>query len=101
FSPRGAGLDCYRTWEALLLGTIPIVKTSTLDAAYDGLPVLIVDDWKIIIKEFLEEKWKEMMESRKKWHWEKLYRPYWMHTFYQHRPPYESRQDKLRYSLDT
>ncbi len=26
-SPRGYGEDCYRTWEALLVGTIPIVKS--------------------------------------------------------------------------
>ena len=26
-SPRGGGYDCHRTWEALLLGSIPIVKS--------------------------------------------------------------------------
>ena len=30
-SPRGAGLDCHRTWEILLLGAIPIVQSSPLD----------------------------------------------------------------------
>ena len=30
-SPRGNGLDCHRTWEALLLGCIVVTKTSTLD----------------------------------------------------------------------
>ncbi|HVU26051.1 MAG TPA: hypothetical protein VHE13_18105 [Opitutus sp.] len=44
-SPRGAGLDCYRTWEALLCGAIPIVRTSPLDRLYAGLPVLVVHDW--------------------------------------------------------
>ncbi len=44
-SPHSNGLDCHRTWEALLLGCIPIVKTSPLDSMYDGLPVLIVQDW--------------------------------------------------------
>jgi hypothetical protein len=29
--PRGNGLDCHRTCEALLLRTIPIVRSSTLD----------------------------------------------------------------------
>jgi len=27
-SPAGAGLDCHRTWEALLLGSIPVVLRS-------------------------------------------------------------------------
>jgi hypothetical protein len=44
-SPRGNGLDCHRTWEALLLRTIPIVRASSLDPLYDGLPVAIVSDW--------------------------------------------------------
>jgi len=44
-SPFGAGLDCHRTWEALLLGSIPIVMRSSLDALYQDLPVVIVDGW--------------------------------------------------------
>ena len=44
-SPRGNGLDCHRTWEALILKTIPIVLSSPLDPVYDGLPVAIVEDW--------------------------------------------------------
>ncbi|MGE4528384.1 MAG: hypothetical protein AB7D00_08475 [Rhodospirillaceae bacterium] len=44
-SPHGKGLDCYRTWEALLMGAIVIVKRSPLDALYAGLPVAIVSDW--------------------------------------------------------
>lgn len=44
-SPHGNGLDCHRTWESLVLGNIVIVKRSSLDALYDGLPVVIVNDW--------------------------------------------------------
>lgn len=44
-SPFGGGLDCHRTWEALVLGCIPIVKTSPLDALFRDLPVWIVNDW--------------------------------------------------------
>jgi hypothetical protein len=44
-SPHGTGLDCHRTWESLVLGNIVIVKRSSLDSLYDGLPVVIVDDW--------------------------------------------------------
>jgi hypothetical protein len=53
-SPHSNGLDCHRTWEALLLGCVPIVKTSPLDSMYDGLPVLIVQDWSDVTKELLE-----------------------------------------------
>eukprot|EP00581_Thalassiosira_minuscula_P011257 CAMPEP_0183725922 /NCGR_PEP_ID=MMETSP0737-20130205/21903_1 /TAXON_ID=385413 /ORGANISM="Thalassiosira miniscula, Strain CCMP1093" /LENGTH=356 /DNA_ID=CAMNT_0025957093 /DNA_START=32 /DNA_END=1099 /DNA_ORIENTATION=- len=56
-SPRGVGLDCYRTWEALYLGMIPVVKTSTLDSMYQGLPVLIVDEWSDLTPELLHGVW--------------------------------------------
>jgi len=44
-SPHGNGLDCHRTWEDLVLGCIVIVKTSPLDNLYEGLPVVIINDW--------------------------------------------------------
>lgn len=36
--PRGNGLDCHRTWEALLLRTIPIVRTSDVRSSVRRLP---------------------------------------------------------------
>ncbi len=47
-SPHGNGLDCHRTWESLVLGNIVIVRRSSLDPLYQGLPVVIVDDWREI-----------------------------------------------------
>jgi hypothetical protein len=47
-SPHGNGLDCHRTWESLVLGNIVIVKRSSLDPLYEGLPVVIVGDWREI-----------------------------------------------------
>lgn len=44
-SPHGNGLDSHRTWEMLYLGMVPIVKSSSLDPLYNGLPVLIVKEW--------------------------------------------------------
>ncbi len=55
-SPHGNGLDCHRTWEALCLGCIPIVKTSPLDPMYDGLPVLILREWSECNVELLRTK---------------------------------------------
>lgn len=53
-SPPGNGLDCHRTWEDLVLGCIVIVKTSPLDPLYEGLPVVIVQDWSEVTKENLD-----------------------------------------------
>lgn len=44
-STHGNGLDCHRTWEALLLGCIVVTRRSSLDSLYRGLPVVIVEDW--------------------------------------------------------
>jgi hypothetical protein len=53
-SPHGRGIDCYRTWEALLMGAIPIVKKSVLDPVYEGWPVVIVEDWREVTHANLE-----------------------------------------------
>jgi hypothetical protein len=52
-SPHGHGLDCHRTWESLALGNIVIVKRSSLDSLYEGLPVVIVEDWRDITTQSL------------------------------------------------
>ena len=74
-SPWGNGLDCHRTWEALLMGAIPVVKTSTLDPLYKDLPVIIVNDWTDITEDFLENKFQQMKATR--FNREKLFMDYW------------------------
>jgi len=54
-SPRGNGRDCNRTWEALVLGCIPIVKMSPIDSLYDDLPVLCVRSWSDISESLLAD----------------------------------------------
>jgi hypothetical protein len=44
-SPPGAGPDCHRHWEAILLGAIPIVKRSKATKILEGLPCCQVDEW--------------------------------------------------------
>lgn len=44
-SPHGNGLDCHRTYEAIALGCIPIVKRSGISDLFLKLPVLVLDDW--------------------------------------------------------
>jgi len=80
-SPRGNGLDTHRIWECLYLRTIPVVKTSSLDSLYDGLPILIIDSWEEITEEFLERKYKEM--QGKPYSMEKMARDYWINQIEQ------------------
>ena len=57
--PPGTGWDCYRTWEALWLGSIPIVlRTGTIfDDIYQDLPVLLVDAWTDVTRGLLDDYW--------------------------------------------
>jgi hypothetical protein len=77
-SPWGNGLDCHRTWEDLALGCIVIVKTSSLDPLYSGLPVVIVNDWDEIDDENLE-KWFHLFQdaSENLSYREKITNTYW------------------------
>ena len=45
-SPPGNGLDCFRTYELLLNGVIPVVQAQPeYDELFDGLPVLQLPHW--------------------------------------------------------
>ena len=75
-SPHGNGLDCHRTWEALILGSIPIVKTSALDPLFEDLPVLIIKSWTDITQELLNNTVQEY--KTKQFNLEKLKLNYWI-----------------------
>lgn len=82
-SPHGNGLDCHRTWEALILGCIPIVRTSGIDSLYDELPVLIVKEWSDITYELLE---RTVLEFKTKvFNYDKLTLKYWTDKFNSHK----------------
>jgi hypothetical protein len=75
-SPEGAGLDCHRTWESLLLGNVPIVKRNSIADLYNNLPVLIVEDWQQVNREtmlaFMQ------VSAAKKFDFSPLFREYWL-----------------------
>ncbi|MBA3752148.1 hypothetical protein H0X06_05165 [Candidatus Dependentiae bacterium] len=74
-APKGLGPDSYRIWESLLVGSIPIIKTSQLDPLFKELPVLVVSHWEEITQEFLEKKQVEI--ASKKYNLKRLYMSYW------------------------
>ncbi|MCA3555399.1 hypothetical protein [Aestuariivirga sp.] len=77
-SPQGKGMDCFRTWEALALGTVPIVRTSPLDLLYRAhdLPVAIVRDWAEVTLQRLSQ-WAEELVPRLEGARQKLAADYW------------------------
>ena len=44
-SPAGNGYDCHRTWEAMYLGAIPIVRRIHWPFVDFRLPVLVIEEW--------------------------------------------------------
>ena len=77
-SPQGGGVDCHRTWEALCLGAIPIVKSSFLDSLYQGLPVIAITSWSDVTLEALNEIVKDILPKLQQQPLPKLLLSYWM-----------------------
>ena len=50
-SPPGLGWDCYRTWESVLFGAIPIVLHNPgMEMLYKQSPAMVVHDWKEVTR---------------------------------------------------
>ena len=78
-SPFGNGYDCHRTWEALCLGCIPIMKVPEFSELFEGLPVINVEEWSDITSEFLEKRVEELKSTSV--NMEKLTLAYWVKQF--------------------
>lgn len=77
-SPFGIGMDCHRTWEALCLGAIPILKAPNFQNMFEDLPVLIVSEWSEITRELLDKTIKEF--KTREFKYEKLTLQHWVKT---------------------
>lgn len=61
-SPEGNGIDCHRHYEALMAGCIPIIEDNELiKEKYKGCPILYTKDYSEITRDYLEEKYNEMI----------------------------------------
>lgn len=76
--PQGFGPDSYRIWEALLVGSIPVIEkcSKALMQVYSDLPILVVKNLKSLNKEFLEQEYEKMV-SNNNYNFKKLYVSYW------------------------
>ena len=74
-SPQGRGVDCHRVWESILMGTIPIVKNCRNISFYKDMPILIVDKWDDVSKDFLNEEYAKISKSCTN---SKLFLDYWI-----------------------
>jgi hypothetical protein len=63
-SPIGIGIDCVRTWEALLLRSIPVVRRTMVTDHHPDFPMIVLDDWSEFRSidfspELYEQTWKD------------------------------------------
>ena len=75
-SPPGNGIDCYRTFEALYAGSIPIVQNNICNRYFKELPILLVDSFEEINIDFLKESYNKIWEKR---NYDKSNLSYWRH----------------------
>ena len=64
--PRGNGVDSHRIWEAIYLGSIPVVLKEDSFPALIDWPIWIVDSWSEVINHsrlVLEAKYKSLVKS--------------------------------------
>jgi hypothetical protein len=85
-SPPGAGVDCYRTYEFLLLGVIPIVPAKEHGSVglFQGLPVIEVpdlltsnrtrEDYVTIMRDYIQS---PAFQDATFDGWERLFLKYW------------------------
>ena len=75
-SPEGKGIDCHRTWEALALGCIPVIKRNCHSKIFNGLPVLLIDEWSDLTQNILLDTLNKFISS--KFNYENLFLNYWI-----------------------
>ncbi len=74
--PEGNGMCTHRFWEALYLGSFPIVRRRVFAESFaELLPILVVDNWSEVTKDFLAKKYQEF--TNRNWAWGALKIDYW------------------------
>jgi hypothetical protein len=87
-SPGGLGFDCYRHWEAIYMGIIPIIehlnRTDGWLRSFQDLPVLLVDSHDNVTPELLEKEYKRIIGKAKGYKYEKMTSKYWINFIKSH-----------------
>lgn len=94
-SPRGNGIDCHRTWEALYLDIVPIVWNNSLRILYKDLPIIVINDHRNLTRDFFYNELlkisKKKQEQSTSFRYEKLRNSYWRRLIL----------NKSRYAMET
>jgi hypothetical protein len=84
-SPYGLGIDCYRHWEAITMGTIPVIEhlnrteTDGWFRTLQDLPVALIDSYDNLTPLWLENEYRRIMSRPPTSHkFEKLTSNWWI-----------------------
>lgn len=80
----GVCLDGYRLWESLMVGTVPIVFSSAINYLYEDLPVLIIDSFEDLNRDYLLDMYNKIVD-RDDYNLEKLFMDYWYDLIKDHK----------------
>lgn len=78
--PFGNGPDTHRTYEVLALGRVPIIFHAHFNEnVYKNMPVVVVQDWNVITKEFLEDQYNQIIKKFKnnEYNYERITCKFW------------------------
>ena len=75
--PQGNGIDTYRFWETLYLGSIPIVRDCPLVRYFSGLPMLVINQWSDITPGLLKEQYETYLSKEELFSFDKAKLSYW------------------------
>lgn len=101
-SPPGNGIDCHRTFEMILIGAIPVMRSTIIDSVFADLreegAVLIVRDWTDLNKTLLEDHWQKFGQNliKRSDSWltsgknNNMLSQYWVNRFISHSTPVHS-----------
>lgn len=75
----GLGYDCFRIWESLLCGAVPVFEKGTgLDRSLYKLPALLLEDFAQASPEVIRQAYVEALYRVDEWDYTRLTESYWM-----------------------
>lgn len=94
FSPPGWGIDTHRFWEALYLGSIPIVEYSINNSMFNMYPVVFYDSNQVLTESELLDNYESKLKSIDV---EKLTVSWWFNNIIQSPHTSSGKSIKLKY----
>jgi len=80
--PGGLGWDTYRAWEAMVMGSIPVLETYYREDGFyhvfDDLPVLWVDHFDNVTPFLLESSYPKILARAEEYNFAKLTKQWWV-----------------------